>query len=517
VYGTKLDQIHDAKRALHAIMAVPSEAASFHMYGTPPPGLVLQEVSVINSLPYRDRRERWTRLHVPAINSTTVSQAALTRSGNQPKFSTKLIRSILRNLSKLRIPGRYQQFILMSKAKVALEEAKIISKLRESHSAALPNAIKEAAAALEEDSRSKLWYQNTEVTMSATVGQVLHRASPSTISEYTENSLNVANSTFLPTVPNLSLLLPHLPNCSEEKIVKDTLSFRLVQDTWLSSGNNYFPEIRMEFKVSSLGEKTQTAEFSGMYAIISDLSAYALLPTCAVDVRFGRRTVIRMNPECIDVDEKIRTYIETTKQSILVPGALRAPQHINIPLPAWIINKVVQPPQKGEEMPKPVKKPEVDIATWSKCLLGNYSFVGVEHRETLSFNLNGFDLRYNSVEAGKIGGHYGELTIMSSKVEQSSGLDAQAVAKVGKKPKRNSDADKQRVIDAIKEREPFVKSAFELVELIEQAVQGTLGAGFGQIKKEKIPEKKPPKYWTRPEQNLDQGNEEEKMSALAAG
>jgi hypothetical protein len=504
VYGTKLDHIHDAKRALYMITAVPTDVASCHLHGKPPTGSLLQEVGLINSLPYRHRRERWTRLQIPVMKTNTALETEVTTNSDPYKIPTQLANSISLKLSKsvkLKIPKWYRRLVPLCEVKAAKGKVKAKPSTQKPPSPILLDAVKVGTETIE-TLASKLWCSNEEVTMSATIGQVLHRAQPDTISQPTTHAFNPANSTFLPTVPKLPLLLPHLPNCSEEKIVKDTLSFRLIQDTWLSKSGKYFPEIRMEFKVSSLGEKAQTAEFSGMYAIIGNHNAYAMLPYGAVDACFGKRMVIRMDPEGIEANEKIKAYIETTKQNILGPGALRAPQQINIPLPVWTIDGIERPSKKRKTKPKAVVSDAVNIAAEPKYLMGNYCFVGVEHRETLSFEYRGFDLRYDSVEAGKMGGHYGALTIMSAEMEtRTGGLDSQPAT------------------DIVNEQKGFVKTAFELVGLVEQAVRGELGVGAGQIKKEIVQEKRAPKYWTKPENSWDQGKgeSEETVKAAAVG
>jgi hypothetical protein len=488
-------------------MAVPTDTVTFHSEGTTP-GAVLQEVSVINSLPYRNRRERWTRLHVPATKHTLASTSPPDLTRSQLPVPTALTDGILDALgtARLRIPGWYRHVIMLSKTKEAKEAAKANKKGKPKINALSPapalDVVEGTSKPPPVEALSNLWYTNEETTISAALGQVIHRAPAATVSKGV-SKFTSASSTFLPSVPNLPLLLPHLPNCSESKIVLDTLSFRLIQETWLSEGGSYFPEIRMEFKVSSLGEKTQSAEFCGMYAIIGSQSAYTLLPTCAVDLCFSKKVVIRMNPEGIKASEKINAYIEKTKENILGSGALRAPTQINIPLPFWTVDKIEVTTQKEGGKSSTAPASQKDCAKDPEFLMGNYFFVGVEHRETLSFNYKNLDLCYNSVEAGKMGGHYGELALTSKPVEvQRIGTEVPSVA------------------PEIQERRELVNSAFELVELVEKAVQGTLGAGAGQIKKEKVPEKMPPKYWTKPENtefHQREGEGGETVRAAAAG
>jgi hypothetical protein len=473
-------------------MAIPTERSSFHAENKflrkqgYTGGAEFQEVNVLHPLPYRDRRERWKRLQMPIERSIPTPENEKVTQKIQPSPSAAVFDGILAIISQgtmPRMPDWYRRIIRKHKAWESREKLKAEGKQKEKKEPSPKNSdnVHVVSKLSTETTLSTLWNPSEEISITAAVGQVLHRAliktSKSSLKKVLCSSKSVC--TFLPVVPNLPLLLPHLSGSSADKVIKDTLSFRLIQDTWMSKSDGYLPEIRLEFVVSSLGEKTQSAEFSRMYAILSEHKALAMLPTHAADLCFTKRTTILMDPQGIAANKKIKAFIEHTQENIVGRGALRAPQQITIPLPTWTVEKIAPLGNDKASSASEAKKHDDQ-----SLVMGDYVFVGVEHRETLCFEYDGLDLWYNSVEAGKMGGHYGELTLMKSEHVP---------------------------------KETFVTKAFNLVGLVDQAVHGKLGAGADQIKMEKIPEKKPPKYWVKPERIVYKGNDAGKKTATSSG
>jgi hypothetical protein len=280
----------------------------------------------------------------------------------------------------------------------------------------------------------QIWSHQAEITISATVGQVLHRTPTSTTLKCANIPTDFRSTTFLRTLPNMTEVLTRLPELSQSKTGSDILSFRLFQDLWSSKDTFLLPEIRMDFKVNPLSEKTRTAELVRMYAVLDPHTTHVMLPSQAVDLSLDWQLTIPMGLDAIEASEVLDAYVEKTKQNIEGGGRLRAPHILRLPIPSWMAFK-------NKKISAGQKKPEV--------VMGNYFFAGVEHRETLSFEAfpSPFSLSYNSVEAGQMGGRYGELTLQAP--QQFKTLD---------------DARNMAML--------LVRKAFGLVDFVDAAVQG---------------------------------------------
>jgi hypothetical protein len=413
-----------------------------------PPSNLLQPISTLDALPYRERRDDYGRVCLPTESSSASKEdhadqpsrsatAAVIPKSDGPKLDSRHVNAVVKQtVAHLLQQTKFVPQVDTTKAVVAKagdETAGKPSTLSDEEPPATVQKIPRESAL---ETFKHPWSHRPEITISAVIGQVLHRASASTTPKWEETPNEFKNTSFLRTAPNISKILTLLPELFQSKPGSDILSFRLFQDPWSSNDTFLLPEIRMDFKVNPVSETLRTAVLDRMYAIVDPRSTYVMLPTRSVDVCLDRQMIVLMDLEAIERNEVLRTYVEKTKQNIEGDGRLRAPHTLRLPISSWMATKTKK---KG---PASQKQPEV--------IMGNYFFAGIEHRQTLSFAptaFSPFPLSYNSVEAGQMGGRYGELSLQAPQTFQTT-----------------EDARKTATL--------LVKKAFGLVDSIDTAVCG---------------------------------------------
>jgi hypothetical protein len=92
-------------------------------------------------------------------------------------------------------------------------------------------------------------------------------------------------------------------------------------------------------------------------------------------------------------------------------------------------------------------------------LLANYIFAGVEHTQSVRFELEGYPLSYHSVEAGRLGGNYREMALI---IPDTEGFDQN---------------------EAVEKCRDLVDVGLKLVNLVDKAAHGRLELPQVQVRK----------------------------------
>ncbi|KAF2433174.1 hypothetical protein EJ08DRAFT_677049 [Tothia fuscella] len=413
IRSTDLDSIYDARRALHTIMAV-SAAPPAEVLRSLSSKALLRPVTMLESLPYRDRKLTYSRLYLPVATSRSLVKVADPTAADS---STSPDDAVIQTTDH-----PHENDLKAVRAAVGNAQAMLFtpSKLENLRKEATTNPNEaDGSEYLKQNPSLLLWTQPVETIMSATVGEVLHQTLASSTFTWMKPSKTLMRKPthFSRTVPSLTTLLNDFcTSSSTHDVPSDILSFRLFPDPWALNPQTYLPELRLDFKVNPLSEEIRTADFLRMYAVIDQATTNVMLPSQAVDLSFQKKTLLPLHPAGIEANETLMNYIQKTKENIEGGGRLRAPHVLQLGLPGWMTVSPTSFHEHTNLRSSDSKKPNLKkILQGEELVKGSYFFVGVEHRETVSFAFeDGFPLYYNSVEAGQLGGCYGELKIQMS-------------------------------------------------------------------------------------------------------
>lgn len=425
--------MEDAFRALLALIdvRVPMKSAAVRKetFLTVPgtTDAVMQEISELEALPYRDRSRSLGRLCSP----NTQTQREDPRPDLESTHSSDK-------------PPTHDSSSAVEHGPIA----EYIATTRHWLQPMVPNVI--APFTDEAPTWAKFWNTRSNVTFSVSLGSVVHPRDPD--SGTTPAAEPSHHARFLRRVPGFPSLLPHL--FWDHKDAANILSFRLLHDPWRSSGPA-LPDIRLDFEIKSetrhIGAPSKVVDFKGLHLISRDLRAFLMLPSHAVDLCFQNQETYHASNEYLETQPEIKTFIESTKSNILADnGTLRSPPSVSIHIPSSFIGhgKQAASTNRRKKEPDAGKVPKTVNDTG---ILVDYYFAGVEHIQAVGYTFGGYPVRYTSVDGGRLGGKYGDLEIFMPKLEEQ--------------PNRDDEAE---------QREAFVRTAFELVNLVDTAAQGRL-------------------------------------------
>ncbi|TID24313.1 hypothetical protein E2P81_ATG02614 [Venturia nashicola] len=436
ITGIGNGSVEDAFRALLALIdvQVPLEsntskrATSFTVPGTT--DAVMQEVSDLEALPYRDRSGFYGRLCAP-ITPT------------QPEHSRSDVES-----------PHISDSLPPQASSSTIEHGPIVEYIATARHWLQPIVSNSVALFTgEPPAWAKFWNPQSIATFSVSIGSVLHP-----IDSGSGLGLSVTpaakpshHARFLRRVPGISSLLPHLS--WDRKDMTNILSFRLIHDPWWSSGPP-LPDIRLDFEIKpetkDSGAHSKSCNFKGLQLIGQDLRTFVMLPCRAVDLCFKKQLTYHASNEYLETQPEVKKFIERTKANIVADnGTLRAPPSVRIHIPSSFTRhgKEAAPTRSREksdagELPETVN---------DAAILANYYFVGVEHIQSAGYTFGGYPVRHTSVDGGRLGGKYGDLEIFTPKLEEQSNED-----------------------DEAKQSEAFVRTVLKMVSLLDTAAQGRL-------------------------------------------
>lgn len=235
---------------------------------------------------------------------------------------------------------------------------------------------------------SQYWNSRYSSEHSSVIGSVLH-STPNSSSPHNPLSDLRAIHSFSTLVPNLSRVLS-----TAEIITKDaplsylTLRFLpnpfsttqdLISSSQRTGGLSAFPPLELRFSVDP---ETQEIKLKEIEAVVGDEKTDVMLPDNGVDIRFREKRTSRIQRQYL---KDIVEFVNKSNLN-LGGGILETPPKLKLSQ-RW-----------GE---------------WSggAPLEVEYLFAGLDVRNTLVFNYEGWRLLYTSIEAGKAGGRRGELKL----------------------------------------------------------------------------------------------------------
>jgi hypothetical protein len=444
--------VEDATRALLALVDIPGKRRTQTAFASSGNNdVVLQEISDLEALPYRDRRTPFGRLCSP-----------VTRTEIKPLLP-KPEPDYTESAGKISTPETYSLGDQGTDSNtVTISTNGWLNKI-------LMNAIQPSVNALLVD--DKLWNATADVQVSASLGLVIHSKSSESTSRITPPPSDPSdNASFLHRVPGLSQVLPHLI-WNREKVI-DVLSFRLLHNPWKQPGPT-LPEIRLDFDINSLSEDERSTKFKSLYALTKDRRGQVMLPSQAVDLCFKKKKTFHAKIGSLESQPDVKQFIEQTKANILDgSGTLRAPGSVLIHVPFAVVEPARVTPmteatrkaRKNATPPRPTRTPASEKfhcilpETVDKMgILAQYYFIGVEHLQIAGYTFEGYPIRYTSIEAGKLGGKYGDLEILMPTPDWPEEMTENRMQK-----------------ESAAQRKAFTEVALKLVHLVDKAAHGEL-------------------------------------------
>jgi hypothetical protein len=265
-----------------------------------------------------------------------------------------------------------------------------------------------------------------------------------------------ANRLFVPGLVHHSPLLSFLSNTST---VSDTsrniISFIYRHDPPLAApgtspkarkqlvfgkAKGFLPEIRFDFALAAHKGKSPTLD--GIHATIKDNSYSVALPDKPIDFNVAERCAPKVHIQKEETKQFFATIVEEMIASIKGEARLRAQSTLEVPIPcSWTS------PSHGKQFglwgADPFK---------ASHLKTRYRFIGVEHRQTVTFEREGRAYEFTTVEGGKLGARYSELSVLGDKAGVAEEQRDQSLTKA-------------------------FDVGFEMVDLVDRASRGLLTFG----------------------------------------
>lgn len=384
---------------------------------------VMQEISDLEALPYRDRSRSYGRLCAP------ITQTLRGHPHSDVESSHTSDQAPLQDSDDMVEHGPIVEYI--ATARHGLQPI-------------VPNVI--APFTGEPPEWAKFWNIQPTATFSVSLGSVVHPRNSTPGLDMTPAATPSRHTRFLRRVPGVSSLLPHL--FWDRKDVTNILSFQLSHNPWRSSGPA-LPDIQLNFEIKSeikrFGVLSKIVKFKGLHLSSRDVRTFVMLPSQAVDLCIKKEEKYHASNEYLEAQPEVKTFIERTKANIEADnGTLRTPPSVRIHVPSSFAGH-----GKKAAPTRPRKKePETDH---DAGILAEYFFAGVEHMQIAGYTFGSYPVRYTSVEGGRLGGKYGDLEILMPKFEKQPNGD-----------------------DEAKQRVAFIQTVFKLVSLVDTAAQGRL-------------------------------------------
>jgi hypothetical protein len=276
------------------------------------------------------------------------------------------------------------------------------------------------------------WDRKMFTTTSAIVGHILHETPD--VSDVTALSSRVPTNRhviFRPETMRLSRFLGamEIPNA----LPKTSLVMRFLPSPWTAAGSRTlaeFPPLEMHFAVHP---ETKDLELKDVIAVVASTASDVMLPALPLDLRFQQRSTARLHTLYRYQLPQITNFLKASQLNI-TQGRLETPPSLNLPIARHLCTPVAQGTPSG---------------TLDDCVDVEYLFAGLEYRNTLSLNFEGWSLVYTSVEGGKADGRRGELSLCPHRLNSNT-LDTS----------QNS-AEWQE-----KQTQDFIQAAYSLVDTL---------------------------------------------------
>ncbi|KAH8811406.1 mitochondrial inner-membrane-bound regulator-domain-containing protein [Xylogone sp. PMI_703] len=259
------------------------------------------------------------------------------------------------------------------------------------------------------------WSNKYFTESSAIIGNVLHSHTaydpaiwmPSQRYNPSSNPLK----SFSTSVPNISRILNEVQLENKQPI--EGVTMRFLPSPWNNQDINgsgiglraldAFPAMEMRFSVHPI---TKALHLEDVNAIVQVTTADLMLPDQAVDLRFQQKTQssLQTQPQGL---AQINSFLTQSQLSLTSGKQLVTPPELALPISRHLCrmaNEIVSPSSDLQDV--------------------QYVFAGLEYRNTVVMNYEGWRLLYTSIEAGKADGRRGELKLRAIKAANSGGFEA---------------------------------------------------------------------------------------------
>jgi hypothetical protein len=255
---------------------------------------------------------------------------------------------------------------------------------------------------------------------SALLGSILHSLQPKstlTLEQLQAHNLSQnADQMFAATVPGISRFLDSEHINSVHPQSKESMIMRFIPNPLYTTPQKpkgvgakaltVFPLIEMRFTIDP---ETDALSLRDVQSILSTENSDLMLPDSSVDVRFDQRTTsrLRSTKSANPYPASIIQFIADSNLNIrgsqgLSNGKLETPPKLMIPIASHLCREEgfgVLGLEEGEAIH--------DV---------EYLFAGLEIKNTMVMEFDGWELHYTSVEAGRANGHRGELRLRPNKL-----------------------------------------------------------------------------------------------------
>lgn len=426
---------------------------------------ILRPIGRIVDLPYRYRRRafgRWLLASSKIQTEMDTHEDTARHAGNRRRESTPS--------SESQEGEERAEYILQKRAEHILQ--KQIYDLLSTTPKNLP-APEQISSAFEAGARLGSQFSASDYvpksTLNVAFGHILHEPIEEVPQAVTFAALSEQahfSRAFSTALPGLRLLLPQLNQRFDTP--KDSLCIRLTPPPWKATqikDFEQFPDLEI---YCSLDQLTQQLSSSAMRLIYPPTVASVMLPSQAVDLRFMRTESIWVS-KAFEIPA-VQQFVAEVKASVAGQGTIRAPTWLK-GIRAPIRKPTPTTGRKGKKQSDDVKNEEKDTegAEWRFEPM-DFSFAGLEYSQQTTFAYKDYKVFYTNYEAGQMGGRRGELKMQMPSVEPPRTTNSwredvslnPALDGLG-----NGEAEK-----AVPVSEEFIKTAFELADLVTRGVQG---------------------------------------------
>ncbi|RFU30645.1 hypothetical protein B7463_g5681, partial [Scytalidium lignicola] len=332
-----------------------------------------------DGLPWRDRLGQWTRFAYP------VSKASITESE---------VRKGALSCVKHRLP--LFDYFLGSKS------TSLDGLSKPSHAGQQPTNEGEATTQHVRTQNEMHWSDRYFTESSAIIGNVLHSHPTHEPAIWMPpqryNPSSKPLKSFSTGVPNISRMLNEIQ--LERKRPIEAVTMRFLPSPWANpdinrpsiglEALNKFPSVEMRFSVHPV---TKALQLEDVNAVVQSKTADLMQPDLAVDLRFQQKTLCSLQTQPLDLDQ-IASFLAQSQLSLTSGMQLVTPPQLTLPIAKHLCR---------------VSKDQASSSSDVQDV--EYMFAGLEYRNTVVMNYEGWKLLYTSVEGGKADGRRGELKL----------------------------------------------------------------------------------------------------------
>jgi hypothetical protein len=243
------------------------------------------------------------------------------------------------------------------------------------------------------DSGAKKGTEPCRQVTTATFGHVLHGKGVRTVTAMAKHPRLL--SPVLPHPASFTSIMDEDKPMTQRATI--TLNFSPDPKHRLKETGSTLPNIQLQLPVDP---DTDIADFSlssdsGLFGVSEHYVSDFLLPSESVDIRLTQQHLLPLDAS----QESVKEFLSHCEFN-LPKGILRTPSKVTFSIPkAWVSN------------PKAKRKP-------SKTVMDvPYMFMGLETHQTVELEFHGYTLRYDSIDAGRHGGHRQELSLQAGSTQ----------------------------------------------------------------------------------------------------